>query len=38
VLSRIARLVRRENLRQQLCDAGTPAQFYEVLLDAEARS
>jgi mannitol/fructose-specific phosphotransferase system IIA component (Ntr-type) len=38
VLSRIARLVRRENLRQQLCDAGSPAEFYEALLDAEARS
>jgi nitrogen PTS system EIIA component len=38
ILSRIARLVRRENLRQQLCEAGTPGEFYEALLDAEARS
>jgi nitrogen PTS system EIIA component len=38
ILSRIARLVRRENLRQQLCAAGTPDEFYEALLDAEARS
>jgi PTS system nitrogen regulatory IIA component len=38
VLSRIARLVRRETLRQQLCEAGTPQEFYEVLLEAEARS
>jgi nitrogen PTS system EIIA component len=37
VLSRIARLVRRENLREQLCQAGTPDEFYSVLLDAEAR-
>src|SRR6185312_4161251 len=37
VLSRIARLVRREDLRQQLCDAESPAEFYEALLDAEAR-
>jgi PTS system nitrogen regulatory IIA component len=38
VLSRIARLVRRDNLRQQLCEAGTPDQFYSALLDAEGRS
>jgi PTS system nitrogen regulatory IIA component len=38
VLSRIARLVRRDNLRQQLCNAGTPAEFYAALLDAEERS
>jgi mannitol/fructose-specific phosphotransferase system IIA component (Ntr-type) len=38
ILSRIARLVRRENLRQQLCEANTPDQFYETLLDAEART
>jgi PTS system nitrogen regulatory IIA component len=38
LLSRIARLVRRENLRQQLCDAGSPEEFYAALLDAEARS
>jgi mannitol/fructose-specific phosphotransferase system IIA component (Ntr-type) len=38
ILSRIARLVRRENLRERLCAAGTPDRFYEALLDAEARS
>ena len=38
ILSRIARLVRRENLRERLCEAGTPDRFYEALLDAEARS
>jgi mannitol/fructose-specific phosphotransferase system IIA component (Ntr-type) len=38
VLSRIARLVRRDNLRQQLCEAGTPDQFYSALLEAEARA
>jgi nitrogen PTS system EIIA component len=37
VLGRIARLVRRENLRQRLCDAKTPDEFYSVLLEAEAR-
>lgn len=37
VLSRIARLVRRESLRQQLCEAKTPDEFYSVLQDAEAR-
>lgn len=37
LLSRIARLVRRENLRQRLCEAETPDEFYSVLLDAEAR-
>jgi nitrogen PTS system EIIA component len=36
VLSRIARLVRRENLRKRLCEADTPDEFYSVLLDAEA--
>jgi mannitol/fructose-specific phosphotransferase system IIA component (Ntr-type) len=36
VLSRIARLVRREHLRRRLCDAGTAEQFYATLLDAEA--
>jgi mannitol/fructose-specific phosphotransferase system IIA component (Ntr-type) len=36
VLSRIARLVRRDNLRQQLCDASTPDEFYAALRDAEA--
>ena len=37
VLSRIARLVRRENLRERLCEARTPDEFYEALLDAESR-
>jgi mannitol/fructose-specific phosphotransferase system IIA component (Ntr-type) len=37
VLSRIARLVRRENLRQRLSEARTPDEFYSVLQDAEAR-
>ena len=38
ILSRIARLVRRDNLREQLCQAGTADQFYTALLDAEARA
>lgn len=38
ILSRIARLVRRENLRERLCEAGTSDQFYQALLDAEARA
>jgi PTS system nitrogen regulatory IIA component len=37
LLSRIARLVRHEDLRQQLCEADTPQEFYTALLDAEAR-
>jgi PTS system fructose-specific IIA component len=37
VLSRIARLVRRDTLRQQLCQSGTADEFYSALLDAEAR-
>lgn len=37
VLSRIASLVRQESVRRQLCAAGTPDEFYNVLLDAEAR-
>jgi PTS system nitrogen regulatory IIA component len=37
LLSRIARLVRRENVRQRLCESETPDEFYSVLLDAEAR-
>jgi nitrogen PTS system EIIA component len=37
VLSCIANLVRRESVRKQLCNAGTPDEFYNVLLDAEAR-
>jgi nitrogen PTS system EIIA component len=38
LLSRIARLVRRDNLRQKLCQAGSPQEFYAALLDAEARA
>jgi nitrogen PTS system EIIA component len=38
LLSRIARLVRRENVRQQLCEAGSPEEFYSALVDAEAHS
>jgi mannitol/fructose-specific phosphotransferase system IIA component (Ntr-type) len=37
ILSRIARLVRRDTVRQQLLEATTPDEFYNVLLDAEAR-
>jgi nitrogen PTS system EIIA component len=37
VLSCIANLVRQESVRKQLCNAGTPDEFYNVLLDAEAR-
>lgn len=37
VLGRIARLVRRHDLREQLCAATTPDEFYRILLDAEAR-
>ena len=37
LLSRIARLVRRDTLREQLCQADTPEEFYSALLDAEAR-
>jgi mannitol/fructose-specific phosphotransferase system IIA component (Ntr-type) len=36
VLSRIAVLVRQESVRQQLCEAATPDEFYNVLLGAEA--
>lgn len=36
ILSRIARLVRRETVRQQLLEATTADEFYNVLLDAEA--
>jgi mannitol/fructose-specific phosphotransferase system IIA component (Ntr-type) len=36
-LSRIASLVRHESVRQRLCEAGTPDEFYNVLLAAEAR-
>lgn len=37
ILSRIARLVRRENVRQRLIEARTPDEFYSILVDAEAR-
>ena len=37
ILSRIARLVRRDTVRQQLVEATTADEFYNVLLDAEAR-
>jgi nitrogen PTS system EIIA component len=37
VLSRIARLVRRENVREDLCQAKTAGEFYQALLDAESR-
>jgi PTS system nitrogen regulatory IIA component len=36
-LGRIANLVRHEHVRQRLCAAGTPDEFYNVLLAAEAR-
>ena len=37
LLSRIARLVRRDSVRQQLVEATTADAYYNVLLDAEAR-
>ena len=37
VLSRIARLVRSEDVRRELTEARTPDEFHNVLLDAEAR-
>ena len=37
ILSRIARLVRRESVRQQLLEAADADAFCHVLLDAEAR-
>ena len=37
VLSRIARLVRRENVRERLSEAQTPTEFYETLLDFESQ-
>jgi mannitol/fructose-specific phosphotransferase system IIA component (Ntr-type) len=30
-------LVRRDSLREQLCEAETPDEFYSLLLEAEAR-
>jgi mannitol/fructose-specific phosphotransferase system IIA component (Ntr-type) len=38
LLSRIARLVRREDLRERLCGAQTADEFYEALLDEESRA
>jgi nitrogen PTS system EIIA component len=35
ILSRIARLVRHEDLRDRLCGAKTPDDFYNALVDAE---
>jgi PTS system nitrogen regulatory IIA component len=37
ILSRIARLVRRDAVRQQLLEATTADAFYNIILDAEAR-
>jgi mannitol/fructose-specific phosphotransferase system IIA component (Ntr-type) len=37
LLSRIARLVRRDSVRRRLLEASTPDEFYHVLLDAEAQ-
>jgi nitrogen PTS system EIIA component len=37
VLSRIARLVRRDDLREQLCAAGSAQEFYSALSQAETR-
>jgi mannitol/fructose-specific phosphotransferase system IIA component (Ntr-type) len=37
ILSRIARLVRRDGVRRHLVEARTPDEFYQVLLDAEER-
>jgi nitrogen PTS system EIIA component len=37
ILSRIARLVRRDTVRQQLLEADSADAFYNVILDAEAR-
>jgi len=37
VLGRIAKLVRYQHVRQRLVEAATPNEFYNVLLDAEAR-
>ncbi len=36
-LSRIARVVRRESVREALLKAQTPAQFFQVILEAEGR-
>jgi mannitol/fructose-specific phosphotransferase system IIA component (Ntr-type) len=37
LLGRIAKLVRHEDVRRRLFDATTPQEFYNALLDAEAR-
>ncbi len=37
VLGQIAKLVRHEDVRQRLFKAATPDEFYNVLLDAQAR-
>jgi PTS system fructose-specific IIA component len=37
ILSRIARLVRRDGVRRHLVEARTPDEFYQVLLHAEER-
>lgn len=37
ILSRIARLVRRDGVRKQLVESRTPDEFYRTLLDAEER-
>jgi len=37
LLGRIAKLVRHEDVRRRLFDATTPHEFYNALLDAEAR-
>jgi mannitol/fructose-specific phosphotransferase system IIA component (Ntr-type) len=37
VLSRIARLVRRDNVRERLSQARSPQEFYETLLELESQ-
>ena len=37
ILSRIARLVRRDGVRKQLVESRTPDEFYHILRDAEER-
>jgi mannitol/fructose-specific phosphotransferase system IIA component (Ntr-type) len=37
ILGRIAKLMMHEHVRQRLFKAATPNEFYDVLLDAEAR-
>lgn len=38
ILSRIARLVRREPLRQRLAESESPREFYEALVEAESQA